>query len=126
VNNKRPTVWVLKEQMRGGDTRAPFDYTPAYKFGDLQFVTDFDLPIHGGSSLAREWHKNVDHCIGKMDAERDFVILTGQPLAMFTFGMKLTFSNTFPRVLVWRREQNEYVIHQPHLSGNLDALSANR
>lgn len=110
--NNRPTVWVLKEQMRGGDNRASFDYTPAYKFGDLKFVTDFDIPIHSGSSLAKEWHKNVDFAIGQMQEERDFVILTGAPLAIFTFGMKLAVSGIRPKILVWRREQNEYVVHE--------------
>jgi hypothetical protein len=111
--NTRPTVWVLKEQVRGGDNRSSFDYTPAYRYGDLKFVTDFDLPIHSGSSLAREWHKNVEHCIGQMDEERDFVILTGGPLAIFTFGMKLQEAGVCPRLLVWRRESNEYAVHEP-------------
>lgn len=116
MNKTRPTVWVLKEQLRGGDARQVFDYTPAYKFGDIKFITDFDLPIHPGSSLAREWHKNVDWAIGQMDAS-DYLVLTGQPLAIYTLGAKMEAAGVSLEILVWRREQNEYVIHHPATIG---------
>lgn len=112
MNKTRPTVWVLKEQIRGGDSRQVFDYTPAYKFGDLKFITDFDLPIHAGSSLAKEWHKNVDWAIGEMGPD-DCLILTGQPLAIHTLGAKMRTAGVTLPILVWRREQGEYVVHQP-------------
>jgi hypothetical protein len=108
--NNRPTVWVLKEQLRNA---AAFDYTPAYKYGDIRFITDFDLPLHAGSSLAKEWDKVVNSFMGDLDEERDYLILTGQPLAIFRLGQKLVAAGLSPRCLIWRREQNEYVVWQP-------------
>lgn len=108
--NPRPTVWVLKEQMKqGANGSSPMDYSPAYEFGDVCFITDFDLPTHPDSSIAKEWRKKISDFIRIFDPDRDFVILTGSPLAIFTLGRLL---DACPKVqiLVWRREQNRYIL----------------
>lgn len=112
----RPTVWVLKEQVRRDHNgSAPMDYTPAYRFGNIEFITDFDLPLHDGSSLGRAWHKAVDAALARMDAHRDYIILTGQPFAIMSLGMKLSQHFTrIPNLLVWRREQACYVPVDPN------------
>jgi hypothetical protein len=111
--NNRPTVWVLKEQVKSGPNGvASFDYTPAYKYGDIRFMTDFDLPVHAGSSLARAWHLAVDSCLGEMDDEKDFLILTGAPLAIYALGQKIAAAQMRPKLLVWRREQNAYAVFE--------------
>lgn len=104
-----PTVWVLKEQMRGGDAKQVFDYTPAMKYGELRFATDFDLPLHPNSSVRAAWFTDVNVMISEFDAERDWLILTGQPLAIFVAGQMFAALGVTPRILVWRREQNAYV-----------------
>lgn len=111
--NDRPTVWVLKEQVRSSSNGpSPLDYTPAYKFGDIRFMTDFDLPVYQGSSFAKAWHLAVDSALGDFDEERDYLVLTGAPLAIYTLGKKMADARLNPRLLVWRREQNAYTVHE--------------
>lgn len=110
----RPTVWVIKEQVKrvGGDT-SPMDYTPAYEHGDLRFITQFDPPLYPGS-VDTEWHKQVGIFITEFDPTRDFLILTGSPLAIFMLGAIVAKLDTkhAVNVLVWRREQSRYISHR--------------
>lgn len=113
--NNRPTVWVLKEQMRSGSSvgSSPMDYTPAYEYGDIRFITDFDLPLHPNSTIARHWYDMVRDFLKEFDPARDFLILTGQPLAMFMLGMIMGAVGVVPNILVWKREQGRYVLYTP-------------
>lgn len=116
MQTKRPTVWVIKEQMKSGPNGPePMDYTPAYEYGDLRFITEFDPPLHPGTIRA-EWDKQVAKFIEQMDVDRDYLVLSGSPLAIFLIGAKLGECKgignlSLPRVLVWRREQGRYVIY---------------
>lgn len=110
--NKRPTVWVLKEQViRDSTGSRPMDYTPAYEYGDIRFITEFDPSTHEGSSIDREWRRHVAKFVDEFDPQRDSLILTGSPLAIARFGRII--GETAPlipvRVLVWKRDQNRYV-----------------
>jgi hypothetical protein len=116
MNDKRPTVWVLKEQMRAGPNGpAPMDYTAAYEFGDIKFITEFDPPLHGKSTVLVEWHKAVACFLDEFDETRDFIIPTGSPFGIFLFGRVLgedIANHEYkqpPKILIWRREQNRYV-----------------
>jgi len=111
--NIRPTVWVVKEQIKtGSQGSSPMDYTPAYEYGDVKFITDFDMPLHPASSLHAEWHSRVRGFIKDYNPEVDFLILTGSPLAIFLVGHALSqIRSQFPiKILVWRREQGRYVL----------------
>ncbi len=110
--NKRPTVWVVKEQMKTGPHGvSPMDYSSAYEYGDLRFITEFDPPLHQGT-VREEWDKQVLKFVKEYDPSTDFVVLTGSPLAIFLVGTILGAINSQhrPRLLVWRREQSRYVV----------------
>lgn len=112
---KRPIVWVIKEQVqRDAVGPKPIDYTPAMQYGDLEFITEFDLPVHTGeSTLAKRWNAQTKKFIDLYDDGKDFIILTGQPVAFFMVGYALSTSNKAPRFLVWRREEGKYVPFVP-------------
>ena len=106
----RPVVWVVKEQVvRVGASSVPMDYTPAYKYGDIRFITEIDLPIHQQQSTLRDaWMKKVDEFVAEFQPG-DYVILTGSPLAIFLVGYICALADIEPTILVWRRESNEYL-----------------
>lgn len=112
----RPTVWAVKEQMRRDASGAsvPMDYSPVYKYGDLQFITHFDPPIYARpvrpnhAGVMDEWGAQVKSFLEQFDASRDFIVLTGAPIATFVVGMLVGWSGIQPKVLVWRRERNTY------------------
>lgn len=110
----RPTVWVIKEQVKSTPSGpTPVDYTPACAYGDLQFITEFDLPVHHGSTVADQWYLAVLDFVHKYNHETDYIVLTGSPLAIFLVGHVLAIVKKSPRVLVWRREQNQYLVYDP-------------
>jgi hypothetical protein len=107
----RPTVWVVKEQVvRGATGPTPMDYTPAYKYGDVKFITDHDFPItRGPSGLKEAWHRKVRQFLYSMNSEHDYLVLTGSPFSIFLIGFVCAMCERAPKVLIWRRESNEYV-----------------
>jgi len=109
-HNRGPIVWVVKEQVKRADTGSSvMDYTPAMKYGELRFITQFDLPTHPNSSVAAEWYKDVNRFLEECDDTQDFIVLTGSPLAIFVIGRACGMAKVFLTVLVWKREQNMYV-----------------
>lgn len=110
---RRPIVWVVKEQvLRGPTGPVPMDYTSAYRYGDVEFVTRSDLPLtRGESSLKDQWTASVRDFLRRYDAECDFIVLTGSPLAIFLLGVVIgsVGPTARPKVLVWRRETDQYV-----------------
>lgn len=105
----RPKVYVIKEQaIKGHLGTVPMDYTPAYKYGDVVFITDFDLPLHNRGLLGEAWHKAVCAFVEQYDDARDFIITTGQPLAIFMVGHCLGMYGKRPRMLVWRPQEGRY------------------
>lgn len=107
MNN--PTVWIVKEQMIRGETQPiPMDYSPAMAFGDIEFITHHDMPLYGKSSVQEHWNRDVQSFVKKYDPERDYIITTGQPMAILAVGFALGQEGKCPRFLVWRREENRY------------------
>lgn len=111
---KRPRVFIIKEQMirtnNGGSM--PMDYSSAMEFGDLQFITTHDMPFYPRSSIQQAWNSDVLDFVETYDPKEDYIILTGQPSAMFCIGWALGRVGKAPRFLVWRREENQYrVMH---------------
>ena len=106
---KTPTVWIIKEQMlRGEISPVAMDYSPAMEFGDIQFVTQFDMPLYNKSQVQGSWDRDVAVFVEKYDPEQDFVVCTGQPMAIFAVGHSLGIAQKAPRFLVWRREEGKY------------------
>ena len=107
--NNRPTVFIIKEQARRTDTgNEPMDYSPAMVYGDIEFVTKTDLPSYPNSSIQVNWNDAVADFVNKYDSERDLIITTGQPTAIFAVGHALGLAGKSPRFLMWRREENRY------------------
>jgi hypothetical protein len=112
----KPKVWVIKEQVRRSDNGASaMDYTPAMVFGELEFITEFDLPLHAQSTVATQWSKAVTAFLVSYDPAEDFIILTGSPLAIFLVGIIVgrAAQSASPKILVWRREQGRYIEFSP-------------
>lgn len=113
--SSRPKVWVVKEQVRStGNGPVPVDYTAAYQYGDVEFITEFDLPPRNGS-LSDEWYKQVLRFVDAYDAKRDHIVLTGSPLAIFLVGFIMGSLRVEPRLLIWRREHNIYIPMAPRI-----------
>jgi hypothetical protein len=111
---RRPTVWVLKEQMVSG---SPMDYSAAYEYGDVEFITDFDPPVgRTRSTIGAQWRQAVLRFIDSVDSENDYIILTGAPLAIFMCGLIMAQAGIMLKILVWRREQGKYVVFDPLLT----------
>lgn len=109
MKSENPTVWIIKEQMlRGEICPIPIDYTPAMEFGDIEFITHHDMPLYGKSSVQEHWNRDVVNFAKKYDPNRDFIITTGQPMAILAVGFVLGQEGKCPRFLVWRREENRY------------------
>lgn len=106
-----PTVWIIKEQMVRSETGSSvMDYTPAMRFGELRFITRHDLPSHGRSLATVAWAEDVAEFARQYNQNRDFIVTTGQPMAIFMVGYFLAHAGKVPRFLAWRREMNAYVV----------------
>lgn len=113
-------VWILKEQtIAASQGTVPMDFTPALEFGELQFITNFDVPPHGEpSSIFDQWVLAVEKFVREFDVSKDFIILTGSPLSIFTFGRIIEESirsqaiisskHLFINILVWNRQYRRY------------------
>lgn len=111
-SNRKPIVWILKEQVvREVTGPRPMDYTPAYEFGEIRFITTIDPPFHPSSTIGEEWNKQFARFISQFEPLIDSIILTGAPLAIARLGRAIgEMRPAAPvRVLVWRREQGRYV-----------------
>jgi len=86
------------------------DFSPAMEFGDLEFITVHDIPLYGKGVVMDQWNEDVASFVEKYDPMRDFIVTTGQPLAIFMVGYALAMSKKRPRFLVWRREENRYKV----------------
>lgn len=109
-NTRNPKVWVIKEQMLRGDTGpVPMDYSPAANWGDLEFITSHDMPIYSRSTVQKSWNTDIIRFVTEYDQNMDFIVTTGQPMAIFTTGWVLGVVGKIPNFLVWRREEGRYL-----------------
>lgn len=106
---KKPIVWIIKEQsQRNAIGSNAMDYSPAEVHGDIEFVTKSDIPLYARSSIKLQWDLDVEKFATEFDPEKDFIIATGQPTAIFHVGHQLGLLGKQPRYLVWRRDENTY------------------
>jgi hypothetical protein len=108
----RPTVWILKEQVRTGRDGSPvvFDYSPLYEYGNIEFITTFDPPTTPSESMNEQWDKEVAHFHRLYEPETDWIVPTGSPYGIFKLGYLLgrINSQSKPKLLVWQNRQNKY------------------
>ncbi len=106
---QKPIVFIIKEQMLRDPTGSnPMDYSPAMAYGDIEFITRSDMPLHPHSTVRMSWDDDVARFVEAYEPSRDFIITTGQPTAIFAVGHALGMAGKLPRFLVWRREENRY------------------
>jgi len=106
---KNPVVWIVKEQsVRNSTGSEAMDYSPAMAYGEIQFITQNDMPLYPRSSIQMNWDLDVSAFVRQYDPAADFIITTGQPTAIFAVGHQLGLAGKTPRYLVWRREENRY------------------
>lgn len=119
-NDRKPVVWIVKEQLlRDATGSSAMDYSPAMRYGDLQFITRRDIPMHPGSAVRETWGADVLRFVRDYDQAHDYIIPTGQPVAIFAVGCALGIAGKSPRFLVWRREDNAYRVLE--IPANADA-----
>ena len=105
----RPKVYIIKEQMIRGETGpVVVDYSAATQFGDIEFITRFDMPMYGKSAVQEVWNADALDFAQEYDERQDYIVTTGQPVAIFAIGWVLGKFNKVPRFLVWRREEGRY------------------
>lgn len=106
----KPVVYVVKEQsIRSGETVSMMNYTPAMKYGELVFITGYDLPAYGRGPATEMWQKDVKDFVEAYDPLKDFIVTTGQPASIFAVGWALGTVKKCPRFLIWRHESASYV-----------------
>lgn len=106
---RKPIVWIVKEQVaRNESGSSPMDYSPALEFGDIEFITMHDVPLYGKGAVMDQWFRDAQVFVHKYDPMIDFIVPTGQPMAIFLMGVVLGYTGKPPRFLVWRREENRY------------------
>lgn len=105
----KPKVWIVKEQMIRGEIHPiPMDYSQAFEYGEIKFITTHDMPIYGKGSVQDVWNKDALRFAIEYDEMHDYIIVTGQPTAIFCIGWLLGDFRKIPRFLIWRREENKY------------------
>jgi hypothetical protein len=106
---RKPIVWIVKEQLaRNESGSSPMDYSPAMEFGDIEFITMHDVPLYGKGAVMDQWLSDASNFAIKYNPMTDFIVPTGQPMAIFLMGVVLGQHCKPPRFLVWRREENRY------------------
>jgi len=115
MEDNTPKVWVVKEQVRRNATGPePMDYSPAMQYGEIVFITSHDMPLYPKSNVLEKWQNGVKAFIAQYDPDRDFIITTGQPAAIFNVGYLLGLAGKRPRLLVWQREEGRYFPFTPN------------
>ena len=103
-------VWAVKENVvRSATGSVAMDYSPALQFGELDFITQADLPFHQKSTVWKDWAADVRRFVEEYNPVQDFLICPGQPMAILMVGFALGSAGKSPRFLVWRREENRYL-----------------
>lgn len=107
--NHNAKVWIVKENTVRSETGpVPMDYSPAMVYGDLEFITKHDMPLHPRSTLREAWMEELQRFLQQYNPEHDFIVCTGQPIAIMAIGIALGTVHKQARFLVWKREEGRY------------------
>jgi len=106
---RSPIAFVIKEQVvRGITGPTVVDYSPALEFGDLEFITRHDLPNYPNSSVQEVWDADVASFVDRYDETLDYIIPTGQPMAILAVGWAMGRAGKIPRFLSWKAQEGKY------------------
>lgn len=104
-----PKVWVIKEQVRSSaNGPVPLDYSAALRYGDIEFITRTDFSMIENTAVNKVVAEDIGRFIERFDNFRDYVLLTGSPLMLFALGFILNACASEVKLLVWRREEQDY------------------
>lgn len=102
------TVWVLQESIIPGSNGVPMDYSPAERFGDVQFVLNTDASRQSNSSINDRILDDLRQMARLYREEGDFIVLTGSPLVIHMAGMAMAEVGKVPTVLNWDKRSQDY------------------
>ena len=105
---KRGTVWVLQESLVPGGNGTPMDYSPAERFGDVQFVLNIEPSRQQGGTINQHVYAQLLRMAELYREDRDYLVLTGSPLSIFMAGMVLVEVDKTPNILAWDRRTRTY------------------
>lgn len=108
----KPRVFVVQQPLKleRGQWKPIFDITPAKAFGDLRFIT-----LRPGNIYLDTLPTIIDHMrsVLKDFSERDFLLPTGEPVAIAAAAMiaaQVNFGRL--KLLKWDRRSSSYQVVQ--------------
>jgi hypothetical protein len=96
-------VWVLQENRHN-------DYAPAQEWGEVEFITKNDLTPFNKSASTINFMYDLGIFLSKYVPGVDFIIPTGNPIAMIKMGMELPVGEH--KFLKWDQRRNTYYEHR--------------
>lgn len=101
----KPRVFVTQE-VRG--PRTNIDYTPARKFGDVDFLTLMDFSSDKNSITNRVLVEELRNKLRGFNPERDYIVQTGSPLVAAVVFMILRERTSKVLFLRWSNRDFRY------------------
>src|SRR5574337_1060112 len=102
------TVWVIQESIIPGSNGVPMDYSPAERFGDVQFALTVDMSRQSNSPINGCIFEDLSQMVGLYHEGRDYLVLTGSPAVIFMVGAAFALADKRPTLLVWDKRGQEY------------------
>ncbi|QOI69773.1 hypothetical protein IBZ20DMU1_29 [Acinetobacter phage DMU1] len=97
-----PTVYVVQENPR-------MNYLPAEKFGEVKFLTASEFSASQHSLRNKQILEQVMENLSNFDPDKDYLVLSGNPIIMgFVFSL-LIQKKGYLRVLWYHSIDREYV-----------------
>lgn len=103
------TVYVVQDQKwvdgDSGELRSKFDFTPARRFGELEFLLRPSASPFNMEPVIEELHKRLSG----YDGENDYLLLVGNPAIIgVAVAIAADYSGTV-RLLQWSGARREYL-----------------
>lgn len=102
MTSKTPVVFVVQENPN-------LNYTPAEKFGEVIFLTAAEFSPSKNSLRNVGIVKSIHDKLAEFDPDRDFLLLSGNPLMMcYAYGVAIAIKG-YVRVLWYSRNDRDYI-----------------
>lgn len=91
---------------------APFDFAPAEKWGEVHFITKAQLRSHQQAGGNAQVKADINKFLREYRAGEDFIVLTGDPLAMWLLGASIeaAMPNQTHKILKWNARRADYTL----------------
>lgn len=104
-NNQAPRVFVTQEVR---NSRTQIDYSPARKFGAIEFLTIMDFSSDEGSLSNKVLIEELRARLKEFDPSRDYIVTTGSPIVSAVVFMILRERTTCVNFLRWSNRDFRY------------------